>query len=797
MSVINTNVKSLVAQDAIMKNNRALSTSMQRLSTGSRINSAKDDAAGLAISTRMDSQVRGLSMAIRNANDGISLMQTAEGAMDEVTGILQRMRELAVQSVNGTNNDSDRAAMNDEVQQLKSEIERIATTTEFNNQKILDGSFKEKKLQIGDKSYQTMDVKIGSVKVDTLGMGQGSFSGDTLVSQRIAIAAVAAGDVEINGQALGAIAVGDDMADLVKNINDHVDNVKASGFNTVVAKNVGTGITTDGQFQITVKPLNGGNATTYSITASNSMQELVDNINTQTADAVKASINDDGKLVLSNNNGQTISVKDGSAGAAAYDGGAGFKGATVSFAGFLKLESTDGSPIRIERGNKALAGSLAGSLDDLKVLGFREVTSDAAYANDAYTTVGAALTTPTTAWGQTDLKINGQVIYDEDMKTDSFQGKLDAINNFAAVTGVQASAYYDKTFAIDTTKLIAGNKVKINGIEVTLGADVATTVTNINAQTAKTGLVATGSGNNIKLTGSNVQAVTINYVDPNIAQELQLNSRTAVGITAASAGIARTVNLGGSGVSIVAGREYELTISAASATTVSYIAQAGDTATEVMEGLRMQLLATSAFGTATGITAMTASGGKLTFGASLEVGEALISLHVIDTPAPFGTSAVTSYAGIKLNSTTDQPISIELGEGATDAAFGLLEMNVGAADFQVNMATMGVAGGNTIGGMTISTADAATKAITTIDNAIEKVSKYRSELGAMENRLNATVNNLSNVVTNTQASRSRIQDTDYASETTALAKAQIISQAATAMLAQANQQPQSVLSLLK
>ena len=144
MSVINTNVKSLVAQDAIMKNNRELSTSMQRLSTGSRINSAKDDAAGLAISTRMDSQVRGLSMAIKNANDGISLLQTAEGAMDEVTGILQRMRELSVQSVNGTNNDADRVALNDEITQLKSEIDRIASTTEFNSQKILDGSFKEK-----------------------------------------------------------------------------------------------------------------------------------------------------------------------------------------------------------------------------------------------------------------------------------------------------------------------------------------------------------------------------------------------------------------------------------------------------------------------------------------------------------------------------------------------------------------------------------------------------------------------------------------------------------------------------
>jgi flagellin len=233
---------------------------------------------------------------------------------------------------------------------------------------------------------------------------------------------------------------------------------------------------------------------------------------------------------------------------------------------------------------------------------------------------------------------------------------------------------------------------------------------------------------------------------------------------------------------------------------VSYVAKAGETAGDVAKGLRMQLLASTTYGTGLAMTAMTASGGKLTFGASLDIGQAMFHVHVINTPNPFGGTVgtdATSYGAIKLNSTSDQPISVELGDDANADAIGLLEMNVGAADFQVNAATMGVAGGSTIGGMNISTSDAATKAIGTIDNAIEKVSKYRSELGAMENRLNSTVNNLSNVVTNTQASRSRIQDTDYASETTALAKAQIISQAATAMLAQANQQPQSVLSLLK
>ena len=130
MAVINTNIKSLVAQDALSINNRNLSTAMQRLSTGSRINSAADDAAGLAISTRMDSQVRGLNMAVKNANDAISVTQTAQGAMDEVTNILQRMRELSVQAANDTNGAEDRKFLNLEIQQLSQEIDRIANTTQ-------------------------------------------------------------------------------------------------------------------------------------------------------------------------------------------------------------------------------------------------------------------------------------------------------------------------------------------------------------------------------------------------------------------------------------------------------------------------------------------------------------------------------------------------------------------------------------------------------------------------------------------------------------------------------------------
>ncbi|MFP5417514.1 MAG: flagellin, partial [Gammaproteobacteria bacterium] len=140
-AVINTNIASLNAQRNLNASQSSLNTAIQRLSSGLRINSAKDDAAGLAISERMTSQIRGLNQATRNANDGISLSQTAEGALGEAGNILQRVRELAVQSANATNSASDRAALQSEVSQLTSELDRIATTTEFNGTKLLDGSF--------------------------------------------------------------------------------------------------------------------------------------------------------------------------------------------------------------------------------------------------------------------------------------------------------------------------------------------------------------------------------------------------------------------------------------------------------------------------------------------------------------------------------------------------------------------------------------------------------------------------------------------------------------------------------
>jgi len=167
---IMTNVSSLNAQRNLNTSQSALATSLQRLSSGMRINSAKDDAAGMAISSRMTSQINGLNQAVSNANDGISLAQTAEGALASVTDNLQRMRQLAVQSANATNSSSDRAAIQQEVTQLSQEIDRVATQTDFNGTKLLDGSFSAATFQVGANVGQTITVTaIASSRTTALG----------------------------------------------------------------------------------------------------------------------------------------------------------------------------------------------------------------------------------------------------------------------------------------------------------------------------------------------------------------------------------------------------------------------------------------------------------------------------------------------------------------------------------------------------------------------------------------------------------------------------------------------------
>ena len=191
--VINTNLSSLTAQRNLDRTQSEGLSALNRLSSGLRINSARDDAAGLAISTRFTAQVRGLSVAIRNANDGISLAQTAEGALGAMTESLQRLRELALQSANATNSDSDRQALNAEAKQLIEELGRVSDQTNFNGRKLLDGSFNSS-VQIGTNVGEIVEFSIAEVSTSTLGGGIGA--GISAIGDAQAIAN---GDLTING----------------------------------------------------------------------------------------------------------------------------------------------------------------------------------------------------------------------------------------------------------------------------------------------------------------------------------------------------------------------------------------------------------------------------------------------------------------------------------------------------------------------------------------------------------------------------------------------------------------------
>ncbi len=225
MTTINTNVMSLTAQRNLSSSQGSLATSMQRLSSGLRVNSAKDDAAGLAISERMNAQVRGLNVAARNANDGISLAQTAEGALGKVGDMLQRMRELAVQSANATNSSDDRAALDAEVQQLVSEIGRVASTTSFNGRKILDGTFTNQTFQVGANSGETISVaSIANVQTNALGVSTRASVNSAAISG-FATTAIASGAITINGTNIGAIGVAANAQDRANQLVTAINQV--------------------------------------------------------------------------------------------------------------------------------------------------------------------------------------------------------------------------------------------------------------------------------------------------------------------------------------------------------------------------------------------------------------------------------------------------------------------------------------------------------------------------------------------------------------------------------------------
>lgn len=582
--VINSNIPSLNAQRQLVGSGASLDRSTERLSSGLRINSAKDDAAGLAISNRMTSQVRGLDQAVRNANDGVSMVQTAEGALQESTNILQRMRELAVQSSNGIYNDGDRQTLNAETKQLKAELDRIAETTSFNGKNLLDGSFGTAKLQVGALANQTIDVKIDSFKTSQLGGASGDVVGSsTDITALNGFDGTAGKMLSVNDVTISDLSGAATVNDALKIINSDLEG-KGATASTLVEKMgsaVGTGTLKAGTDTLTIDVIDGNqNTTSYVLTGTNSMDELVKKINSETG--VQASLSDSGKLILSSEGAESITVTDSTAPAVGAAGAAsGIDGTLESFALVFNDTSTDKKGVKIENGD---------ATSDVTTLGLN-AQDDNGNLQGAVA-AGAAFTVD-----KGDLIINGV-----------------AIESFTT-TGVDAPT------------------------------NVAEMVAKINDKSSETGAVAYA-------TGANLDQIGFRSVD----------------------------------------------------------------------------------------------GGE---------------------------------------------ISIKFGENLTDAEKTTLTTNTGLQERNA------ASGSGSVASVDISTQAGAQKAIGIIDKAIEQVNASRSDLGAVNNRLDFTVSNLSNISEKTSAARSRITDADFAAETANLSRSQVLQQAASAMLAQSNARPQQVLSLLR
>ena len=438
--VISTNVASINAQRQLMNSGNALDRATERLSSGNRINSAKDDAAGLASGNRMTSQVRGLDRAISNANDGVSMIQTAEGALQESTNILQRMRELSVQSANGIYNDADRQTLNAEVQQLKSELDRIAQTTSFNGRALLDGSLGTTSLQVGALQNQTIDVKIGSFSTNSLGGSAGDVVGESATGLA-ALNAFTAADADttlyVNDVALSSLADADAGATLnekLASINADLDGkgATASALVSSQGNSIGSGVLIAGTDTLTLAVVDGdGNSQSYVISGTNNMGELVDKINNTTG--ISASLSEDGNLVLSQESGVSITVTG--SGTAALDA-AGFDGAETD--GNFRLTftdtSSDGRGVKIEGADDAAAS--AAMMTNVAALGLD-------ISDDQGNLQGATITNFAADLNKGDLVINGVEIGAVDAGADAGEKRdnlIEAINKVSSLTGVIAFA---------------------------------------------------------------------------------------------------------------------------------------------------------------------------------------------------------------------------------------------------------------------------------------------------------------------------------------------------------------------
>lgn len=730
MTAINTNISALRAQNGSRVAQMSLEKALERLSTGLRINSARDDAAGLAIAQRIASDVRGLNVAIRNAGDGISLAQTAEGAMGEITNILQRMRELSVQAANGTISAEDRQSLQTEVRQLIGEVDSIATRTNFNRIALLDGTATSLQLQTGSRAGETVSFRIASARTFDLGTGNtpgltatGAF--EATASNLSANTSLDAGDLVINGVTIGAASGLDDPLSSAEKSASAVAKAAAinratteTGVKAVVGTTVLTGAAQTAAALTGTVTVNG--KTTASITtttdAAASRALVVDAINAISGETgvVAVDTGDSNKGIrLEAADGRNIIVSLTTLTSAAT----GIK--TGAQSGTYSLQSFNGAPIEISSsasGNLRAAGLVGGSYE-------RGVS---AFSTDSRAVAAAANGSDAYALNNQDLVINGIAIRGATTADDT-------VSDNTAGSSVKAASAIATAAAINASSAQTGVTATANALTL------QGTTTTVIGTTATATLVVNGVSIDITLDAAD----TAQETRDNVARQIN-NYSGLTGVVAADEG------KGGLSLTVADGRNLSVWFDSDEAVAANF-GLAGVT-----------IAGTTTSYTVTGVT----------------------------DPADVSAATVnTAYATVTLTSAK----AIEVASGSSGFATGSNFTRLGFEEGSLGAD----AGGLKIKDLDLSTVAGASEALTAIDSALSTILVNRADIGAVQNRLEATINNLTSTNTNLTAARSRIEDADFSAESTQLSRAQILSQAATAMLAQANQTQQGVLALLQ
>lgn len=810
MTSINTNIASMRAIAANSSIEKMMNTSMDRLSTGLRINSASDDAAGVAIVSKMTSEIRGLSQAIRNASDGQALASTAEGAMVEIESMLQRMRELAVQAANDTNSASNRSALNDEINQLRTEIDRAVNTTTFNGINLLDGSAKIS-LQIGASSGQTMDFAVGNLGTATLGSLTGasntgavtsaamkgveasttktqlSFNGNDTYKFTLNIATAAGtGTYLIEGDVTSNSAV-----DIVNKINDAIranpaptgGTYQATGASSISVSYSGNVVTIENSFGGQVDVAKTGTAN-YSASGSTIGFTSV-NGGTSSQNLVLGSANAFAATTFANNNAYTAAT------AATVDI---TESGTLTAGDVYELVLSDGA------GNDLTvtpAGVGAGpSADD--GLNAIKTAFDALSDQKGYTMAVAS---------------NALTVSRADGVNFTVKLGAGAASNTGTITDSIASAVLTTT-AVTTTSGVAGAGDEISNMYLEFtSADTYTLNFKDNATTPN---------------ATSAFDVTYDGTDASLAAMASVIGTKINGAFNTAHDMTVTVDQGRIKISDANGQKFSLAdFASVGSGTIMASVDAGQGTTTAGDGVLLDDTTFAATGQTTAAGTPTATLANMTFSAndrfSFNIGDGSATAIVSNFAADITSVATTGDIAAEINTALS---AAGLGDVITAAADGTtaglvtlthkngkeitisnfksdstatvkVEAGTGSSGFTKFLDDGDGNSSTTVSGVSVLTETSSAEAIDILDRALQDVASERSALGAVINRLDHTVNNLTSIVINTEAAKGRVQDADFASESSNLSKAQILSQAATSMLAQANQSKQTVLALLQ